>query len=375
MTPGPKVFISYRRDEPGNYARQIYRWVSENFGAENVFIDVVTLKPGTDWVEEITTSVQESRVLLVVIGPQWAGLAKADEGEQDWVALEVQLALKRPDTSVIPVLVGKAEMPKPSELPASLQKLPGRTAHRLHDDFWEPSLDQLGQALESRGMQRLRPGGPSTEPIVDEGRDGASLAALVLQGVALAFAAGLLANWLVTELMPSPADQDTEAASIAVAVARRTVTWAIVGTALALWLALSYRGDRHVPPRTIFGLLLGALAGAIGGGIDALPDITNQDLGSWVDPVALGATGALVGALVGGGWQPPHAAYGMAAGGAAGVLVQLVFSHPANPGENAVRVALIAGLVLVALAALATAREAAVRGRPAGANLPPPHAH
>jgi TIR domain-containing protein len=376
VTVQPKVFISYRRGDPGNYARQIYEWASEYFGPDRVFIDVVTIGPGNPWPEEIRTAVDESCVMLVVIGRDWAALAKTGTSE-DYVELEVKLALERQEVSVIPVLVDGADMPLAPELPAGIRKLADRQAHRMYNEYWPQGIDRLRQALEDCGMRKLE---PPDEHVVDHETtrtepDWASPAALVLQGVLLALAAGLVANWLVTELMPSPEEQKTEAAGIAVSVARRTASWALVGAALALWLALSYRGGRNAPTRTIVGLLLGGVAGAIGGGVDALPDITNQDLGSWVDPAALGATGALVGALLGGSWEPRHTAWGLAAGAAAGVLVQLVFSGPANPGEAAIRVALIAGLVMGALAALTVAGEAAARSRPAGPNLPPPHAH
>ena len=38
--------------------------------------------------------------------------------------------------------------------------------------------------------------------------------------------------------------------------------------------------------------------------IDALPDIASREFGSWIDPAALAATGALIGALIGGSWTP-----------------------------------------------------------------------
>jgi hypothetical protein len=372
----PKVFISYRRDEPGNYAGQIYRWASDCFGAENVFIDVVTLGPGGDWAKEITTAVSECRVLLVVIGPQWVALAQPEQGEEDFVELEVELALERPEVSVIPVLVNGAEMPTASQLPPKLRKLAGRQALELHDYYWDHGIDALRQALEKRGLQSRDEQSPRPDEAPDRRpeRTSPSPGALILQGLLLAFAAGLLGNWLVTELMPSPDEQATKAASIAVAVARRTITWAIVGSALALWLALSHRRGADAPARAIVGLLLGALAGALGGTVDALPDIADRALGSWVDPVALGATGALVGALLGGSWRPPRGAYGMLAGAAAGVLVELLFASPANPGEAAVRVTAVTGLVLLTLAGLAIARDAALGGRPTRADLPPPHA-
>jgi hypothetical protein len=375
VTDQPKVFISYRRDEPGNYAGHIYRAIRDHFGPDAVFMDVVGLEPGTPWAEEIRNAVGGSRALVLVIGPGWsAALEKAGLDGQDFVELEVQIALERPDVSVIPVLVGGAAMPTESELPGSLQQLAGREALELYDDAvrWDHGINTLRRALEKRGLRRkseLVP--PPPPPPVDSPHPGM----LVLQGVLVAFAAGLLANWLVVELMPSLREQIPGGeAFIALSVARRTASWAIVGAALAIWLTLAHREGRHAPTRALVGLLLGGLAGAIGGMVNALPAITDQELGSWVDPAALGATGALVGALLGGSWAPPHTVSGLMAGGAAGLLVQLALGIPANPGEAALRVALIAGIVLAVIAALVLAK-AATSSRPARATLPPPYAH
>lgn len=54
--------------------------------------------------------------------------------------------------------------------------------------------------------------------------------------------------------------------------------------------------------------------------------------------------------------------------------MQLALGIPANPGEAALRVALIVGIVLAVIAALVLAK-AATSSRPAGATLPPPYAH
>ena len=81
-----------------------------------------------------TRSAQAGRCVLV-IGPGWsAALEKARRDGQDFVELEVQIALDRPDVSVIPVLVGGAAMPTEAELPGSLRELAGREALELHDD-------------------------------------------------------------------------------------------------------------------------------------------------------------------------------------------------------------------------------------------------
>jgi uncharacterized membrane protein YeaQ/YmgE (transglycosylase-associated protein family) len=257
-----------------------------------------------------------------VIGPGWsAALEKAGRDGQDFVELEVQIALDRPDVSVIPVLVGGATMPTESELPGSLQQLAGREALELHDDpvRWDHGINTLRRALEKRGLRRLdepAPRQPSPQPSPPPqppGRDSRELGMLVLQGLLIAFAAALLANWLVGELMPALGSLATEGANIALAAARRGASWAIVGAALAIWLTLAYGNGRHAPTRALVGLVLGALAGAIGATIQRLPEITDQVMGGWVDPAAFGATGALVGALLGGSWTPPHTTSGLLA--------------------------------------------------------------
>jgi TIR domain len=375
----PKVFISYRRDEPGDYAGHIYRALRDTFGADSIFIDVVTLGPGTNWAEEITTTVGESRALLVVIGPSWARLAKSGTKEQDFVELEVQLALQRPDTTVIPVLVGGATMPDASELPPSLMKLAERHALTLHNQYWDHGIEELRKALERCGLRRLAPPPPprppqgetqpEDEPTVVSGSP--SVGMLVLQGVVLAFVAGLVANWLVARAMPAPDEFDNPDTAAAIGVARRTAQWAMVGAVLALWLALANRGGRSPVGRAIAGLLLGAIAGAIGGTVDALPAFTDQEFDDWLQTAALAATGGLIGALLGGSWEPPHSMYGLVAGAGAGALAELIVANVDKTGQAALRVAIIAGLVLGALAALTAAREAG----PARAHLPPPRAH
>ena len=387
VTDQPKVFISYRRDEPGNYADHIYRAIRDHFGSDAVFMDVVGLEPGVPWEKEIRKAVGASRALVLVIGPGWSeALEKASRDGRDFVELEVQIALDRPDVSVIPVLVGGAAMPTESELPGSLRELAGREALELHDDTvrWDHGIQTLRRALEKRGLPALekrgllKEDGPAprqpSPPAPPPGRDSRELGMLVLQGVLVAFAAALLANWLVSELMPALGSQATEGANIALAAARRGASWAIVGAALAIWLTLAYGRGLHAPTRALVGLVLGALAGAIGATIQRLPEITDQAMGSWVDPAAFGATGALVGALLGGSWAPPHTGSGLLAGGAAGVLVQLALGSAANPGGFALRVALIAGIVLAVIAALAAAK-AATSSRPATATLQPPYAH
>ena len=98
--PGPKVFITYRREETAIHAGRLYDAMVARFGEGNVFMDV-DMAPGVDFVERITEAVAACHVLIVVMGPTWATV-KNDEGEarladpEDFVRLEVETALRRP---------------------------------------------------------------------------------------------------------------------------------------------------------------------------------------------------------------------------------------------------------------------------------------
>ena len=75
MTAQPKVFISYRREDDGGYARGVRDGVAERFGSDSVFLDL-KIGPGEDFVERITEAVAGCAVLLVLMGPRWATVVK-----------------------------------------------------------------------------------------------------------------------------------------------------------------------------------------------------------------------------------------------------------------------------------------------------------
>src|SRR5918995_5350921 len=136
----PKVFISYRREDSAAYAGRLYDAVVGQFGEDNVFMDL-ELAPGVDFVEQITDSVGACEVLIEVIGPTWATI-KDDEGgvrianPDDFVRLELEIALRRPDVTVIPVLVAGARMPDRGSLPSELEAITRRNALEISDLRW-----------------------------------------------------------------------------------------------------------------------------------------------------------------------------------------------------------------------------------------------
>ena len=151
-TPAQRVFISYRRQDSSAYAGRLYDAMVARFGEGNVFMDL-DLAPGVDFVDRITGAVSSCQVLIEVIGPAWAAV-KDDEGKvriadpEDFVRLELEIALKRPEVTVIPVLVSGAQMPDRRELPPELGAIARRNALELSDKRWRYDIGQLVTALE-----------------------------------------------------------------------------------------------------------------------------------------------------------------------------------------------------------------------------------
>src|SRR4051812_2152682 len=138
-----RIFISYRREDAASDAGRLADHLSRRFGADRVFLDVDAIDPGTDFVQVLHTSLQDTAAVLIVIGPRWSSLTGTDgtrrlDSPSDFVRLEVAAALGR-TIPVVPVLVQGAKMPRSEDLPAALAPLATRQAVTLdyeefHDD-------------------------------------------------------------------------------------------------------------------------------------------------------------------------------------------------------------------------------------------------
>ena len=150
--PGPKVFITYRREESAAHAGRLYDAMVGRFGEDNVFMDV-DMAPGVDFVERITDAVAACHVLIVVMGPRWATV-EDEQGRprladpEDFVRLEVETALRRPDVTPIPVLVAGARMPNREDLPPEVRAITRRNALELGDQRWRYDVGRLISTLD-----------------------------------------------------------------------------------------------------------------------------------------------------------------------------------------------------------------------------------
>jgi hypothetical protein len=149
---GGGIFVSYRRQESGDFAGRLYDRLTDRFGEGQVFIDVDAIEPGVDFAEEISRAVSACQVLLAVIGPNWLtatderGRRRLDDPD-DIVRLEVEAALAR-DVRVIPILTGGAVMPGRHDLPESLASLARRNALVIRHESFRSDAIRLVTAIE-----------------------------------------------------------------------------------------------------------------------------------------------------------------------------------------------------------------------------------
>lgn len=135
----PRIFVSYRRADSITITGRIYDRLVAVFGEDGVFKDVEDIPFGVDFRSVIEHEIDQSEIVLVIIGPNWVTVTDTDgnrrlDNPNDFVRIEVETAIKRPTALVIPVLVQGARMPKADELPESLQPLHYRNAAVLRED-------------------------------------------------------------------------------------------------------------------------------------------------------------------------------------------------------------------------------------------------
>ncbi|RIW15105.1 toll/interleukin-1 receptor domain-containing protein [Algoriphagus lacus] len=147
-----KIFISYRREDTSGESGRLKDKLEQVFGQENIFYDVETLEVGLNFDQSIAKALDESKVLLAMIGPHWLKVTDS-EGKprilksQDWVRKEISLALQK-NLRVIPILVNGATMPDSKDLPDELQELSLKHAKEISSSRWNYDVSELVKVLE-----------------------------------------------------------------------------------------------------------------------------------------------------------------------------------------------------------------------------------
>jgi hypothetical protein len=154
------IFISYRRDDSRADAGRLCDRLKAHFGEAQVFMDIDDIRPGQRFVDVLRRTLDECRVLIVLIGRGWLKARHRDGAlrlfdQEDFVRMEIQSALQR-GMEIIPVLVARASMPTREELPPALGSLAGRQAIEISDTRFHQDVDRLVQVLD--GFAAKHPG-------------------------------------------------------------------------------------------------------------------------------------------------------------------------------------------------------------------------
>lgn len=146
------VFLSYRREDAGPYARSLQLQLSQRIPEAHIFMDLDSIEPGLDFAEVIEDAVNSCAVLVALIGRQWATLTDEEgvrrlDNDDDYVRFEVETALER-GVRVIPVLIDGAKPLRQQDLPAGLHKLARLNAHKLSYDRYQDDAARLLDLIE-----------------------------------------------------------------------------------------------------------------------------------------------------------------------------------------------------------------------------------
>jgi len=172
------IFISYRHEDTKAEVTNLHRRLVERFGEEQVFVDYRDIPPGEKWPETLQQKLEESCVLLAVIGSKWSD-ARFTTGKRrgrlrlddpgDWVRQEICTAIRRGSAMrVIVVPIDDTMLPE-TEWGCELDQLSNYQQARLRNqidfekDFinlcgWlEKQIPELKRIAESRRKDFMKP--------------------------------------------------------------------------------------------------------------------------------------------------------------------------------------------------------------------------
>lgn len=148
-----KIFLNYRRSDTAGHAGRIAIALREHFGEDQVFQDIETIAPGSDFQSVIEKAVGGCQVLIVLIGNTWLTESDDQGGRRltqpaDFVRLEIATALRR-KVKILPVLVEGARMPSEEDLPDDIKRLSKRQSLELSDTRWDYDCERLLKAVDA----------------------------------------------------------------------------------------------------------------------------------------------------------------------------------------------------------------------------------
>lgn len=148
--PACDIFISYREDDAREWPVWLTAEFDRSFGRGRSFFARRSIDTGAAWRRELEQALSQCRLMLVLIGAQWAGRdgdgrLRLDDPD-DWVRREVATALAR-RIEIRPVLLAPKSQPLAADLPPELRGLAELQSLRLLAEDWPEGLVQLELAV------------------------------------------------------------------------------------------------------------------------------------------------------------------------------------------------------------------------------------
>ncbi len=206
----PQIFVSYRRNDRPGFAARLSDHLESRFGDENVFRDREGIDSGEDFDRVLENALRESKVVVVLIGPNW--LYEDGTGEKpsrlfdegDWVRREIEIAIQL-DKEIIPVLLDGVQIPRAAQVPESMERFCKKQIHKLDDERWSYDVGRLVSRLESILGMPAAVAGSSQQETKSElpPRKKSKLPFLVGGAVATVIVAGVLINRLEDDTQPA----------------------------------------------------------------------------------------------------------------------------------------------------------------------------
>lgn len=149
------IFMSYRRSDTGAIASRLHDRLTTHYGSGDVFFDVVSIRPASDFIDKISIAISGCNVFLAIIGKDWLGRLDCSRlrisDPADLVRVETEQGLLG-SIPVLPVLINGAHMPTENELPETVAKLARMNAVDVAEVSFEQDYQNLVDVIDHLSM-------------------------------------------------------------------------------------------------------------------------------------------------------------------------------------------------------------------------------
>lgn len=155
-------FIGYRRPDTAEEAARIRHFLQTCVGADRVFKDKHLLTADGGHVAAARDALEETAIYLALVGRSWTRDLGDDRCDHHMTS-EIEIALTLPGVTILPVLVGGADMPAAGEVPAKLAAFTALKPFALRPDpLFRADMEKLW--AQTRAVVEANVSMPSPAP-------------------------------------------------------------------------------------------------------------------------------------------------------------------------------------------------------------------